>query len=444
MKRSRWYKIFYLGLIFLMLYVPFVRFMGLTIHLPYIFLAICSIFFFYVVSKRRSISKIYLNFILLYWIGGIWVYLVGVFFGNLDNVVLFSYFTGTLSVFAAYPIVKILSKYAIDNDVFIIRGVYLAGLAHAFIMVLAFFWAPFRNVLYTVIPLGESGEDFVEYMIRSPGLTTGGGDALSVIQCLALIFGIYYLTEVKKKVGLLYLLKHLLCFMLLFLSILLSARTGLVIIFAYLAWLILFRIWRFFLAQRISRSFVSKILIILLVSSICISAGFNFLMNSEYSRFANRAFELFINYVETGSISSSSSEALQDMYILPQNNTQLLFGDGNFGRNEKLPYVSSDIGYVRIIYGVGLVGCLVLFLPLFYSCYIAIRYLPLRYHLSTLIIITSIIILIVNSKTFYYFEFRESFRVLFLLLVSLTLTKVKKEQYIKVKGTSDKCNSAKA
>jgi hypothetical protein len=48
------------------------------------------------------------------------------------------------------------------------------------------------------------------------------------------------------------------------------------------------------------------------------------------------------------------------MLFLPPSDLGLLIGTGNAGRSDFLPYIASDVGYVRVIFSVGLVGLAVL------------------------------------------------------------------------------------
>lgn len=414
----------FLALIFLLMYAPFLNILGVTIHFPYIFVISCSIVFLFLIFVKNVISKIYLTFIILYWIGGVWALTIGIFNRNIDYSILFSYFTGTLSLFAVYPVVYFLAR-KIKTDVvsFIIKSVYTSGLIHAVIMILAFFVAPFRSILYSIVPLGVKGESFVELMVRSPGLTSGGGDALSVIQAISLMFGTYYFVEINKKFSLINSVAFIISFIIILLSILLSARTGLVILLAFILGLIFYKLFEVLFQLKMSRGLIFKSLFVSVLFAVIIPLGYTFLIESEYTRFASRAFELYINYIETGEIGTSSSKTVQNMYFLPESTQHLLLGDGNFGREKTLPYIDSDIGYIRTIFGVGIVGSLVMFLPFAYILVVTIRNRRLSKNLSRMIILVVIVILITNFKVFHYFEFRESFRVLFLLLSTLAVLK---------------------
>lgn len=418
-------RLLYFWLIFFLIYIPFINVAGVVIHLPYIFTFYWTLIFFIAFFKRAAISRIYLKFTVLYWIGGVLAYLVGKYNLGIDKSILFGYFSGSLSLFASYSIVRYFSnKIQIENSKFLIRSIYISGLIHAIIMILAFFITPFRNLLYTIVPLGDKGEGFVETMIRSPGLTTGGGDALSVIQSISLMFGIYYFIEIRKRSTIYRSLAYLLSFIILLLSILLSARTGLILFIIYLILLFLYKLVKGIAKKTIDSTFLSKILFTLVVFSIVVPIGYNYLMNSEYSRFAKRAFELYINYVESGELGTSSTNSLQEMYFVPKETSHLLFGNGNFGRDEELPIIPSDVGYVRMMFGVGIIGAIIMLLPLFYTIGVALKKYRLNKHLTKLTILVIFVILVTNIKVFHYFEFRESFKVLFLLISSITSLKI--------------------
>lgn len=54
---------------------------------------------------------------------------------------------------------------------------------------------------------------------------------------------------------------------------------------------------------------------------------------------------------------------LLEMYFLPEDTATLIFGSSNFGRGAA-GYIPSDVGYVRSVFGVGIVGTLLMAAPL--------------------------------------------------------------------------------
>jgi hypothetical protein len=65
------------------------------------------------------------------------------------------------------------------------------------------------------------------------------------------------------------------------------------------------------------------------------------------------AFELFINYKESGLISSTSSDANKEMLIFPSK-YDLFFGHGKFFDNDGLFYMNTDLGISRMLFFGGL------------------------------------------------------------------------------------------
>lgn len=60
----------------------------------------------------------------------------------------------------------------------------------------------------------------------------------------------------------------------------------------------------------------------------------------------------------------SAERIAEGMFFYPQSITDLIFGTGGFGRFEGGPYIASDVGYVRVLFAVGIVGSLAFWLPL--------------------------------------------------------------------------------
>lgn len=71
------------------------------------------------------------------------------------------------------------------------------------------------------------------------------------------------------------------------------------------------------------------------------------------------AFEMFLNYQAGGEFASSSTDQLKSMYILPDHLSTYLIGDGLFMAPDGAGYYKEiDVGYLRLIYYVGVPGML--------------------------------------------------------------------------------------
>lgn len=385
-------------------------------YLPYLYPLLFVFLSFLLLFKIKLINKKALFFIALLFFSYAWVLLISGINSKLDTDILLTYINGLLSFIASTFIVRIIYKNHYNNTSnTVIYAIYMSGFIHGVIMILSFLFPFFRNFLYSFVSLGNIGEIFVETMTRSPGLSSGGGDSLSVIQAIALIFGMHYYFKIEKHVSFIKSIIYLISFLVLIFSIFLSARTGLVILLFYLLFSLLIRIFSFFKKLSINQFFLFKVSLISIILIIITPVFFNLIMESEYSRFGTRAFELYFNYIESGELGTSSSENLKNMYFLPQNKLHLWFGDGNFGRNGIYSYIPSDVGYVRMIFGGGIIGTTLMFIPLLYIYILCFFHRMSNNTLSTLVTITILVILITNIKVFHYLAFRESFKVLFLL-----------------------------
>lgn len=79
----------------------------------------------------------------------------------------------------------------------------------------------------------------------------------------------------------------------------------------------------------------------------------------------NFALEMFLNYFESGSLTTESTSQLATMYIWPENMYTYLIGDGLYSADNGLYYMDTDVGYLRLLFYFGVLGIL-LFLSLQY------------------------------------------------------------------------------
>lgn len=415
---------FYHLLVFLFLFIPYVQVGGLVLHLPYFYLFFLAILFV-VIFAARGVAKGYFYVLALFLIPYLWVLFVSAWNGVLDVNMQINFLNAYLVIFGAFGLSLLVAKrFGAESGGFLVRAIYFSGVAHAVIMVAAFFVAPVREILYSFVILGTKGQEFVENLYRSPGLTTGGGDALSVMQATALVFGLYYFTAIKKSVRPLAFLAYTGSFILLFISILLSARTGLVILLLGIFMLGIRHLYLMLNSGLVSKANFVKFCFLFIVFSISVPLLYFFIMNSEYSRFARRAFELFINFFEYGKVGTSSTDHLMTMYFFPEFGMQYIFGDGNFGRDASLGIIQSDVGYVRIWFGGGIMGVIFFYAPiimlwLHYSSKAAqtALFFPLLFTIFTL--------LLVNFKVYHLYSSYFGFKILLLLLAVLIASRVK-------------------
>jgi len=223
-------------------------------------------------------------------------------------------------------------------------------------------------------------------------LSLGGGASASFVFSLAFLLGLFLIQKKFNR----YLLLSLI---IIGISTLMMGRTGLYLIFVFLIGFLIINLkanMRKFFKFFILASFISILVIFFNKLNI---------LNVDLSKFNDLidwAFEMFINYSSSGSLESSTTNAISNMWFYPIQTEHFMYGDGNFGRTEFLPFIPSDVGYVRAIFGYGIIGAMLLS---FLFIYIAAT--PFLIHKKNnfdtyLPLIMVILILLMNSKEFHY------------------------------------------
>jgi hypothetical protein len=96
---------------------------------------------------------------------------------------------------------------------------------------------------------------------------------------------------------------------------------------------------------------------------------------SVYEHFADVIFPWAFEYAYSDDLSTESGAALMEMYIYPRDSWDMALGVGNFGRglDTALAYIPSDVGYVLLTYGFGVIGI----------CFLSFKYVALMVSVRT-------------------------------------------------------------
>lgn len=122
-------------------------------------------------------------------------------------------------------------------------------------------------------------------------------------------------------------------------------------------------------------------------------------------------FEMFINFSEEGTLTTSSSDVTMSMFIIPENINTWLFGDGRMMEENGGYYMRTDVGYIRLLFYFGLPSTLFLIFSL-------IRYTDITIKITndkvsrTFLLFFLIWILVLNLKGL---AIEENYFVLFLV-----------------------------
>ncbi len=117
---------------------------------------------------------------------------------------------------------------------------------------------------------------------------------------------------------------------------------------------------------------------------------------------ANFGFELFINYYNKGEFTSKSTNALQTMYVYPDNAKTYIIGDGKYYNTPGNPsngyYKGTDVGMLRLIYYFGIIGLVCYLLLQFAVVDTAIRSNKNIKHIKLFFLFAFLYCIILNFK----------------------------------------------
>jgi hypothetical protein len=230
----------------------------------------------------------------------------------------------------------------------------------AVLILLSFVSWDFRML---TVKLLHAGPDQIEELqpFRVRGFTHGTGAKLSAFQAIGVLFSVYLLLGAKSARAVVYLT---LSIALLVGSIFLTGRTG----FIMLPLCGLFVALYASLVGRVPRGVVGAALLtpvcaiggFIAVKSLYLSGADAAASADALARVSRWVFKELLRYGDSASIGSSTVVSLlQHHWFLPDSNFTLLFGDpSTWG----LRRVHSDVGPVRMVFGTGLVGALLLYL----------------------------------------------------------------------------------
>lgn len=168
----------------------------------------------------------------------------------------------------------------------------------------------------------------------------------------------------NTKIGGLDIVKYLLILF----SIVTSGRTGLIGV------ALSFTIFLFSFAKV--RKNVLKYTLILIFTPYIAYESLSYISPGVYKSMNEKllpwAFEAYYNYMESGSLTTESSDYLIENFYFDVNESTLLFGDGRY-RDGNEYYMDTDAGYMRHVLFFGLLGSSILILSYLRLCYIGFK-----------------------------------------------------------------------
>ncbi|TCK84875.1 hypothetical protein [Albibacterium bauzanense] len=220
-----------------------------------------------------------------------------------------------------------------------------------------FIFPAYRELMFVIMPLeGNITEDSITSVFRTRGLMQSSGASVSAYLATGLLMGAYFLTSFKlSKIDRRIIIACLLCIVI---GIVFTGRTGFIMIpVALLA---------YYTLLIINNKFSWKSLLLLIYIPIG-SVLFYFLIKEMYiliqpegeiiiRAWEKWAFDQFLDSFNGSSGKSNTLAALRSFIFLPEDDSHLLFGDPT-----SWGVVRTDVGYIRMIYAVGVIGAILFY-----------------------------------------------------------------------------------
>ncbi len=326
-------------------------------------------------------------------------------------------FSGGIAIFLIYR--QVFSK---NLDVIILKHLFYVISIHGFLIVLMYLLPGLREKIYDITDAKAYVNLTTPFKLglRISGLTYGLSQT-SVVQLYALIIlpFVWGASRIPERLIL------LLCTCLATISIILTGRTGLVLgtVIVPTTWFLYLICPAIPLKRRSMVKLRSVSSFLFLMGAFTITAIF-FPKNLVPVRFSeynlSQASEI-LKLVETRGRTTSTT-AISQMYFLPDSQNQLIFGNSNLGRGD-MRYIPSDVGYIRGIYAIGLVGMTLTCLVYLTGIYMAFDFAISNYERISLGLIIMLVIvtgLVLNFKELALFT-RNQWSVQSLLIVLIAI-----------------------
>ncbi|PKL38690.1 MAG: hypothetical protein CVV41_22175 [Candidatus Riflebacteria bacterium HGW-Riflebacteria-1] len=314
--------------------------------------------------------------------------------GVLDTQIAMRSIRALLNFFGALALANIYYRRSeSDFGGIIIRDIYLALTAHAALMLAMYLNQSLRLAIYRITD-AESYVNLTSSFLdgyRISGLTYGLSQT-SVLQMLGLLLLPLTLRDCKSYFGKMVLLAGA---PLLVVSILISGRSGLMLGMAFLPICITTLLWK----RTNGKSPGSAISEIVKGTAIlaAIAIAFTLLSSRMPGKFDSYSLAQAREILDTIKLKGTTVENLSGMLILPESWPELFFGSSNLGRGE-LDYIPSDIGWIKTIFAIGLVGTLLMLFPYLLALRVAAQFFRSDLYLATASSLIFFSALLLNSK----------------------------------------------
>ena len=412
-----------LGLFFFLFSVKF-TFLPTHSYQIVLLIAIFYVIIDYIKNKKKLfiISSEFKNFIYLYLLLLFWI-VISYCFNGFEDPYMIKKITILFvkSILCSLIFVYIFLKFDLSFKNLILY-LQIIIFIQALFVILYFFSLDFKNWTLDFIPASGNLDPRVDF--RSRGLMNGASATGSLMISLGLIFTAYLVVVSElKKFNFFYLS---ISFLLILTAIFFIGRTGFLIVPFVGFYFLFIYIYKKEFRNNI-KIFIGYIFGYLIIGLIFLSIlSYLNLFSIDLTKF-NTVLNWVTNEInfKNGSIEVKTLTILSSHWFIPDDIKTLLFGNPSSFDEER---ISSDIGFIRILYGFGLIGSIIFYGFFLYIFLKMIKKLN-KIEEKLIIIVLAILFFITEIKEPFLFKVSiNSFILLLFLFINLNPLYNKKEK----------------
>lgn len=289
-----------------------------------------------------------------------------------------------INTLAAFLLVRIYYDYSSEcSSSMLLKHLESCILLHAVICILMYTIPSFGSYVYRLTNIIEWGATTsIELGYRTSGLTYGLSQT-SVVQMWGILL-IMYNQTIHKRSLFIYVCKNIVVLI----SILIVGRSGLLLGIFFIP-------IYYLLSNYKNQKQALKNVIVIMVVVVVIVSLWDLILSLLPEKFSSytlfRAEEVFNFFA--GEESSTMDVIANKMITIPENAIDFIFGTSSLGRSSEV-YIQSDIGYIKVLFAVGIIGSLLTYLPVVLCLYYVTkskRSVPLK-SLTFIILCTNLIL----------------------------------------------------
>ena len=290
----------------------------------------------------------------------------------------------TLYFFGAYLLVLLLrNSFRRFSFGRLVELLVLCAVVQLSLSLIMYFSPTVKDVLLSFIQESAIAEDAIARAeTRLIGFGTHFFTSGTVHAFILIMIAVYFM---QQKVSHLKSVVMMLSFVFVAAVGMMMARTTLVgVLFAIVIVLLMRKGKKFFIFGLVSSSIIMYILSTLYLD----------LIGDSMDVLFGFGFEAFVNYQETGSFSTSSTDDMLNLYKFPTTWETWLLGDARYEAGKGY-YMNTDIGYCRLIFYFGIIGFIAY---MYFEYYILKKIFPTRKYGYIIWSILLCFVLVINGK----------------------------------------------